>query len=105
MAPVLEENKNLQESVDDLQEHHHREDVEAKVLALEAEHQRMGEENQTLAEQLSYSADQQEGMIFNLVLLMFSVVRRLAMTCSARNGARPFLGGHRASNSGERGSR
>ena len=42
MAPGLEENKNMRESVDDLQarllqEHHHREDVEVKVLALEAE--------------------------------------------------------------------
>ena len=40
MAPVLEENKNLQASVTDLQvrltqERHYREDLEVKVLALE----------------------------------------------------------------------
>ena len=43
MALVLEENKNLQASVNDLQarllqECHRREDVEVKVLALEVEH-------------------------------------------------------------------
>lgn len=43
MASVLEENKKLQASVNDLQarltqEHHHREDLEVKVLALEKEH-------------------------------------------------------------------
>ena len=115
MALVLEEKKNLWESVDDLQacllqEHHCREDVEVKVLALEvehwqmeAEHRQMEAENQTLAMQLSHSADQQKGMIFNLVLLMFSIVRHVAMTCSAGNGARPFLGGHRATNCGQGG--
>ena len=40
MALVLEENKSMQASVKDLQacllqEHHHREDLEVKVLALE----------------------------------------------------------------------
>ena len=58
---MLEENKNLWESVDDLQarllqEHHRREDVEVKVLELEVERRQMEAENQTLAEQLSCSA-------------------------------------------------
>ena len=62
MAPGLEENKNMQESVDDLQarllqERHCREDVEVKVLALEAERRQMEAENQTLAEQFSHNAD------------------------------------------------
>lgn len=43
MAPVLEESKKLQASVTDLQvrltrEHHRREDLEVKVLALEKDH-------------------------------------------------------------------
>ena len=43
MTPILEENKSLQTSVNDLQacllrERHHREDLEVKVLALEKEH-------------------------------------------------------------------
>ena len=47
---MLEENKNLWESVDDLQarllqECHRREDVEVNVLALEAERQQMEVEN------------------------------------------------------------
>ena len=63
MAPGLEENKNMRESVDDLQarllqERHRREDVEVKVLALEVQCRQMEVENQTLAVQLSYSADQ-----------------------------------------------
>ena len=62
-------------------------------------------ENQTLAEQLSRSADQQKGMIFNLVLLMLSVVRRLAVIRSVGNGAWPFPGGHRAADYGEGGGR
>ena len=46
MSPVLEENKSLQASVKDLQarliqERHHREDLEVKVLAFEKEHQQM----------------------------------------------------------------
>ena len=50
MASVLGESKNLWESVDDLQacllqECHSREDVEVKVLALEAEHRQMEAEN------------------------------------------------------------
>ena len=65
----------------------------------------MEAENQTLAEQLSRSADQQKGMIFNLVLLMLSIVRHLAVICSIGNGARPFPGGHRAANCGEGGGR
>ena len=65
----------------------------------------MEAENQTLAEQLSRSADQQKGMIFNLVLLMLSVVRRLAMICSIGNGARPFPRGHQVADCGEGGGR
>ena len=43
MASVLEENKTLQASVNNLwacllQEHHRKEDLEVKVLALEMEH-------------------------------------------------------------------
>ena len=117
MAPGLEENKNMRESVDDLQarllqERHRREDVEVKVLALEvehwqmeAEHRQMEAENQTLAMQLSHSADQQKGMIFNLVLLMLNIVRRLAVMCNIGNGARPFPGGHHAADCGEGGGR
>ena len=55
MALVLEENKNLQASVNDLQtcllqEHHRIEDLEVKVLALETEHRQMEAESQSLAE-------------------------------------------------------
>ena len=62
MAPVLEENKNLQASVNDLQtcllqEHHRREDLEVKVLALETERRQMEADSQSLAEQLSHSTD------------------------------------------------
>ena len=56
----------------------------------------MEAESQSLAEQLSHSTDQQKGMILDLVLLMLSVVRCLAMMCSAGYGAQPFLGGHHA---------
>ena len=62
MTPVLEENKNLQASVKDLQacllqERNHREDLEVKVLALEKERQQMEVEGQSMAEQLSRSTD------------------------------------------------
>ena len=65
----------------------------------------MEAESQSLAEQLSHSTDQQKGMILDLVLLMLSIVRGLAMMCSARDGARPFLGGHHATDIGEGGGR
>ena len=65
----------------------------------------MEAENQTLAEQLSRSADQQKGMIFNLVLLMLSVVRCLAVICNVGNGGQPFLRGHRAADYGKGGGR
>ena len=52
--PILEENKSLQALVKDLQacllqEHHHREDLEVKVLALEKECQQMEAEGQSMA--------------------------------------------------------
>ena len=65
----------------------------------------MEAKKQTLAEQLSHSADQKKGMIFNLVLLMLSVVRHLDVICSVGNGARPFLRGHCAVDCGEGGGR
>jgi hypothetical protein len=63
MALVLEENRTLQASVNDLQprllqERHHREDLEVKVLALEMERRQMETESQSLAEQLSHSTNQ-----------------------------------------------
>ena len=65
----------------------------------------MEAENQTLVEQLSYSADQQKGMIFNLVLLMLNIVRCLAMICSNGNGAWPFPGGNHVADYDEGGVR
>ena len=62
-------------------------------------------ENQSLAEQLCRSTDQQKGMTFDLVLLMLNIVRRLAVICSVGNGAQPFLGGHRVADYGEGGGR
>jgi len=41
-----------------LQEHHHREDLEVKLLALEMERPQMEAESQSLTEQLSRSTDQ-----------------------------------------------
>ena len=63
MALVLEENKKLQTSVTDLQarliqDYHHKEDLEVKVLELEKDRQLMEVENQLLIEQLSHSTDQ-----------------------------------------------
>ena len=54
MTPVLEENKSLQASMNNLQaplvrECHRREDLEVKVLALEKEHQQMEAEGQSMA--------------------------------------------------------
>ena len=65
----------------------------------------MEAKSKSLAEQLSHSTDQQKGMILDLVLLMLNVVRRLAVMCSAGDGARPFLGGHHATDCGEGGGR
>ena len=76
-----------------------------KVLALEMERQQMEVESQSLAEQLSCSTDQQKGIILDLVLLMLSIVRHLAVICSIGNGARPFPGGHHVANCGEGGGR
>ena len=63
MPLVLEENKDLQASVTDLQarliqDYHHKEDLEVKVLELEKDRQLMEVENQLLIEQLSHSTDQ-----------------------------------------------
>ena len=63
----------------------------------------MEAESQSLAKELCL--DQQKGMILDLVLLILGVMRHLAMMCSARNGARPFLGGHHATDYGEGGGR
>ena len=74
MTPMLEENKNLQALVTDLQarllqERHRREDLEVKVLALEKDRQLMDAENQSLAERLHCSTDQEKGMTLNLALV------------------------------------
>ena len=55
MTLVLEENKSLQASVNDLQAHllrerHRREDLEVKVLALVKERQQMEAKGQSMAE-------------------------------------------------------
>ena len=99
MPLVLEENKDLQASVTDLQarllqERHRREDLEVKVLPLEKDHQLLEAENQSLAKQCSRSADQQKGMSLDLALLIISIVRHLPMMCSPRDGARPFPRSH-----------
>ena len=62
IALVLEEKKNLQASMNDLQERllqecHRREDLEVKVLALEMVHWQMEVESPSLAEQLSHSTN------------------------------------------------
>ena len=62
MVLVLEENKELQASVTDLQvcltqERHRKEDLEVMVLALEKEKQLLEVESQSLREQLSRSGD------------------------------------------------
>ena len=97
MTPVLEENKSLQTSMNDLQacllrERHHKEDLEVKVLALEKERQQMEVEGQSMAEQLSHSTDRQKGMSHNFALLVVSVVKCLPVTCSIGDGASPFSG-------------
>lgn len=97
MALVLEENKNLQASVTDLQarltqERHHREDLQVNVLALEKDRQLLEAENQSLAEQCSRSTDQQKGMSLNLALLIISVVRRLPMSAALEMELSLFAG-------------
>ena len=89
---MLEENKNLQASVDDLQarllrERHHREDLEVKAEALEKERYQMEAKGQSMAEQLGLSADQEKGLARNFALLLFSVVTRLSVVCNIGDGA------------------
>ena len=103
---MLEETKSLQVLVNDLQacllrEHYRREDLEVKVLALEMERQQMEAEGQSMAEQLSRSADRQEGMSRNFALLVVSIVKCLPIICSTRDGARPFPGSLRPASGGE----
>ena len=105
MAPVLEENKSLQASMKDLQvrllqERHHREDLEVKVLALE-ERQQMEVESQSMAERLSRSTDWQKGRSQNFTLVVFSIVKHLTVVHSTGDGARPFLGGLQPNSRGE----
>ena len=49
-----------------------------KVLVLEKNRQLMEAENQSLAERLSRSTDQEKGMTLDLALLMLSVIKQLA---------------------------
>ena len=63
-----------------------------KVLALEKDHQQMEAEGQSMAEQLSRSADRQEGMSRNFALLVVSIVKCLPIICNTGDAARPFLG-------------
>jgi hypothetical protein len=84
MTAVLEENKNLQALVTDLQrcllqERHYRENLEVKVLALEKDRQLMEAKNQSLVEWLSHSTDQEKGMTLNLALLMLSITKHLPL--------------------------
>ena len=73
------------------QEHHHKEDLEVKVLALEKEKQLLEVENHSMSKQLGHSGDQQKGMTLGLALLVFGVLRYLTVTYNAGDGARPFL--------------
>ena len=97
MALVLEENKELQASVNNVQvrltqECYHREDLEVKVLALEKEHHQMEVEGQSMAKQLSHSTNRQKGMSRNFALLVVSIVKCLPIICSTGDRAWPFLG-------------
>jgi hypothetical protein len=69
------------------------------------EHQQMEVESQLLAEQFSCSTDQQKGMILDLFLLMFIVVKCLAVMCSTGDGARPLLRCRQPTSKGEGGGR
>ena len=80
------------------QEHHHKEDLEVKVLAVEKDKQLLEAENHSLMEQLTRSGDQQKGMTLGLALLVFSISRYLTVTYSTGDGARPFPGGRRPAN-------
>ena len=72
-----------------------------KVLALEKECQQMEAEGQSMAKQLSHSADRQKGMSCNFALLVVSVVKCLPIICSTGDGARLFLGSLRPTSRGE----
>ena len=74
------------------QEHHHREDLEVKVLALEKDHKLLEVENKSLVEQCSRGNDLQKGMSLNLALFIISVVRCLPVMCSPGDGPCPFSG-------------
>jgi len=50
---------------------------------------------QSMVKQLSHSTDQQNGSSRNFTLLVFSIVRRLTVIHSTRDGAQPFPGGLR----------
>ena len=58
-------------------------------------------EGQSMAEQLSRSTDWQKGRSQNFALLVFSIVRRLTIIHSSRDGSWPFLGGLRPASGGE----
>jgi hypothetical protein len=74
-------------------------------MALETEHRQIEAESKSLAEQLNCNTDQQKGMILDLIFLRLNVVRHLSMMCSARDGARPFLGGCNATDCRKGGGR
>ena len=106
MAPVLEENKNLRASVDDLQvlllrECHHKEDLEVKVQALEEERQQMEAEGQSMAKQPGHSADREKGLAQNFAFLLFSVVTCLSVVRSIGDGAWPIPGSHQPASRGK----
>ena len=95
MAQVLEENKELQASVTDLQVHltqerHRKEDLEVKVLALEKDMQLLEAENHSLSEQFGCIGDQHKCMTLSLALLVFSVLRYMIVTYNIGDGAWPF---------------
>ena len=73
------------------QEHHHKEDLEVKVLAVEKDKQLLEAENHSLMEQLTRSGDQQKGMTLGLALLVFNVLRYLTVMYNVGDGGRPFL--------------
>ena len=60
-----------------------------------------GTEGQSIAEQLSHSANRQKGMSRNFALLVVSVVKCLPIICSTGDGAWPFLGSHQPTSRGE----
>ena len=70
-----------------LQERHHREDLEVKILALEKDHHLLEAKNQSLVKRLSHSTDQEKGTIVNLALLMLNITKHLPLLCNPRDGA------------------